>query len=154
MKKVLAFFLFLTLAACKKDDIMTLPTLTGEWKLVKLHDFDQDTVFTEPSDVWHSIIMKFSDDGKEGTFRGYTTGTEAAGTYRLSDGTNGAWKMNVLTYSKATFAIEQLWGLKFDAIMPGACSYEIKGNKMFIYWYCGHGNKMEWDRVDAGSVPE
>ena len=120
----------LSLAACNKDNTTTTTdTLNGKWKLVKYHNLTTGTSESEPSNIYRSIIIEFSDNGIRGNMNGHTGTNTVAGEYELLQDN----KLKTLSFGGTKIG-EPDWGEKFWNAIHSASSYERKSDKLYIHF--------------------
>jgi hypothetical protein len=76
----------------------------------------------------------------QGKYEGKTTSNDMWGQYELYESS----KMKVVSVCGSLVG-EQEWGDKFWYAMYQVNSYDIKGNRLFIYFNDG-SEKIEWER--------
>jgi len=132
MKSKINYVLLLlfSLAACNKDNTTTTTdTLNGKWKLVKYHNLTTGTSESEPSNIYRSIIIEFSDNGIKGNMNGHTVTNTVGGEYELLQDN----KFKTLSFGGTKMG-EPDWGEKFWDAIHSASSYERQSDKLYIHF--------------------
>jgi hypothetical protein len=139
---ILTFIVFAaSLSACRKENNTTNnTTLTGKWKLIKYHNLTARTSEPEPANIPRSIIIDFSDNGLKGKMNGHTVTNFVSGEYELLQNN----KIKTVSFG-GTKVGEPGWGNKFWDAIYSASSYELQGDKLFIF-FKADSEKMEFKK--------